>query len=401
MIQPDSRLRLAIALCALLLLGALASPLAAADKKPAANPTPDTLVLTDGNTLRGTFVKEVNGTVTFHTPALGDFTVAWAKVKELHTTEPFAVLSTSVKSRGKHAAAQVPTGTLDATSTSVTVHPAGQAAAEPIPTKDAQYIVERSTLDKQLYHSPGFFAGWNGAATAGATLVSATQNQYTFAGAIGLVRIVPTVTWLTTRNRTTTDFSGSFGKITQPAYTSGGVYTPAVITKTAILHFDAERDRYFSPRFFALAQTAMDHNYSQDLSLQQIYGAGIGWTVLKAPTQEADLKGTLQYEKQSFISGAPSANQNLIGSTLSADYMLKRKLFTLTQTLAFIPAFNDSRAYSANETDTVAFPTWKNLGFSVGTLDSYLNDPPISAPPTKRNSFQFTMGLTYAIKSKY
>jgi hypothetical protein len=37
----------------------------------------------------------------------------------------------------------------------------------------------------------------------------------------------------------------------------------------------------------------------------------------------------------------------------------------------------------------------------VGTNDSYLNDPPVTAPPTKRNSFQFTMGLTYAIKSKY
>jgi hypothetical protein len=34
-------------------------------------------------------------------------------------------------------------------------------------------------------------------------------------------------------------------------------------------------------------------------------------------------------------------------------------------------------------------------------MDSYLNDPPVSLPPTKRNSFQFTMGLTYAIKSKY
>ena len=36
-------------------------------------------------------------------------------------------------------------------------------------------------------------------------------------------------------------------------------------------------------------------------------------------------------------------------------------------------------------------------------MDSYLNDPPsaASAAATKRNSFQFTMGLTYAFKSKY
>jgi hypothetical protein len=73
----------------------------------------------------------------------------------------------------------------------------------------------------------------------------------------------------------------------------------------------------------------------------------------------------------------------------------------LTQGLAFIPAYNNSAAYSANETDTFAVPAYKNLSFSLGTMDSYLNDPPVSLPPTKKNSFQFTMGLTYAIKSKY
>jgi heme-binding NEAT domain protein len=81
--------------------------------------------------------------------------------------------------------------------------------------------------------------------------------------------------------------------------------------------------------------------------------------------------------------------------------MLKLKLVTLTQGLAYIPAYNTPRAYSANETDTFAFPAYKNLSISMGTMDSYLNDPPATEPPTKRNSFQFTMGLTYAIKSKY
>jgi hypothetical protein len=37
----------------------------------------------------------------------------------------------------------------------------------------------------------------------------------------------------------------------------------------------------------------------------------------------------------------------------------------------------------------------------VGTLDTYLNDAPVTEPPTQRNSFQFTLGVTYGIKSKY
>jgi hypothetical protein len=177
------------------------------------------------------------------------------------------------------------------------------------------------------------------------------------------------------------------------------VYVPQTVTKSAIYHIDGERDQYFSKKFFALAQTAFDHNFAQDLQLQQIYGGGIGWTLFSTPRHQADLKATIQYEKQAFISGG--ASQNLVGSTFAANYMLHVKHFTYAQGVAYIPSYNTPRAYSANEVNTVAFPAYKNLGFSVGTLDSYVNDLPMSVPPTKRNSFQFTMGLTYAIKSKY
>jgi hypothetical protein len=379
---------------------------AAQTKPPAANPAPDMLVLSNGDTLHGKFVNEIDGKVTFHSDPLGDVAVTWDKIKELHTAEPFAVLDKTVKLRGKKDVNKIPVGTLEMTNQDLAVQPANGAAPAPIPVKNAAYVIDQPTLNKQVFHEPSFFAGWNGSATAGATLVTATQDQYTVSGALGLVRVVPTVGWLNPRNRTSTDFSGSFGKITEPGYvmpatpTSPALFVQAVTTKSSITHVDGERDQYLSSRFFALVQTAFDHNYSQDLSLQQIYGGGFGQTVLKTPKQEADIKGTVQYEKQAFISDS-SANQNLIGSTFSIGYLLHLKLVTYTQALAYIPAWNTPRAYSATETDTFAFPAYKNFSFSLGTLDSYLNDPPVSLPPTKRNSFQFTMGLTYAIKSKY
>ena len=369
-----------------------------ADKTPDA----DTLVLSNGDVLHGKLVQETGGTVTFHSDPLGDVKLTWDKIKELHAGESFAVLNSQTKNRGRKAAEKLPAGSIDVANSAVTVRVTnGQHPPAPIPVKDAAVIVDSAELDKQLNHEPNFFTGCNGAATAGATIVSATQDQYAVSGSVGLVRVIPTVSWLDSRNRTSADFSGSFGKITQPAYTSGGVFTPASVTKSSISHFDAERDEYLSARFFALGQTAFDHNYSQDLNLQQIYGGGFGWTALKTAKQEADLKGTIQYEKQDFISGAAGSNQSLIGSTFSGSYLLKLKLVTFTQDVAFIPAYNNERAYSAQETDTFAFPTYKNFGLSLGTLDSYLNDPPVTEPPTKRNSFQFTMGLTYAFKSKY
>jgi hypothetical protein len=385
-----------ILISALMML--IAAPRHATGQGPASS---DVLVLINGDMLHGKLVNSSDGKITFHSEALGDVAVSWDTVKELRTSGNYAILEKGVKTRNKRNAAAIPEGQLEVTNNSVAIH-SEKGASAPIPVANAQYIMDAGTLDKQLYHQPGFLTGWNGAATAGAAIVTATENQYTFSGGVGLVRVVPTVSWLSTRDRTSIDFLGSFGKITQPAYTDPitGIVVPAVVTKSAIYHAGAERDEYFSPRFFALAQTAFDHNFGQDLDLQQIYGGGVGWTFLKSPRQEADLKATIQYEKQQFISGS-SGNQNLIGSTISLAYVLHQKLVTYTQGLAFIPAFNNPHAYSANETNTLAFPAYRNFSFSLGTLDSYLNNPPDSLPPTKRNSFQFTMGLTYAIKSKY
>jgi hypothetical protein len=71
------------------------------------------------------------------------------------------------------------------------------------------------------------------------------------------------------------------------------------------------------------------------------------------------------------------------------------------QQVSWIPAYNNPYAYSVGETNSLTMPFFKTLAFSVGTVDSYLNDPPPANPPTKRNSFEFTTGLTYVIKSKY
>ena len=373
----------------------------AQDAKPAADA--DVLVLSNGDTLHGNFVNAIDGKVTFHTDAFGDLKLGWDKINELRTRQKFAVLSDQEKPPSRKEARSMPAGAIAVENQAVTVQPEGAAAEPPIDVKHARYIMDAATLDKQINHEPGFFSAWSGAATAGATLVSATQNQYTVSGGVGLVRTVPTVDWLKPRNRSSIDFTGSFGKITQPGYTIPGappVIVAPVATKSAIYHAGAERDQYLSTRLFALVQTAFDHNFAQNLDLQQIYGGGLGFTSFKDPRQELDVKATVQYEKQQFITGTPK-NLNLVGSTFSATYLLQARLFTWNQAVAFIPAYNDPRAYSATETDTFAFPVYRNLAFSVGTLDSYLNNPPASLPPTKRNSFQFTMGLTYAIKSKY
>lgn len=357
-------------------------------------------MLSNGDTLHGHFVRAIEGKVVFHSDVLGDLSLGWDQVKELHTAGRFAVLDKNTRLHGRRSEGALPSGSIAVADHAIHIETEGAPAPPPIPVKDARFILDLPTLDRDIHHQPGLLSGWQGAATAGGTIVSATQHQYTLSGGVNLVRTIPTVDWLNPRNRSLIGFTGSFGKITQPAYVdSTGTLVDAVTTKSAIYHAGAERDEYFSPRFYLLGQAAFDHNFSQDLDLQQIYGGGLGWTALKTPRQSADLKATLQYEKQSFLSSS-STNQNLFGSTFAASYALHIPLLTFTQNLSYLPAWNNLHAYSTTESNTVAFPAYKNLSFSLGTMDSYLNNPPASEPPTRRNSFQFTMGLSYAIQGR-
>ena len=303
----------------------------------------------------------------------------------------------------------VQVGHLSVKDDKVTITP-GSAEAEhadavpekSIPVKSAQFILDEKTFQRQLEAEPNFFAGWNGSLSAGATLVRGTENQYTYTSAVALERVVPTVSWLQPRNRMQLDFSSSYGRITQPAYVDDGTLVPSSYTKSAIFHADAERDEYLTRRVYGLAQTVFDHNYSQGLNLQQIYGGGVGVTAIQRSSQQLDLKGTIQYESQRFITSASGTDENLVGSTLSGTYVLKLPgKVVLNQQMEYIPAFNVGRAYSANETNTLTIPFYKQISFTIGTVDSYLNDPVPALPPTTRNSFQFLTGVTYTLKSKY
>lgn len=380
------------------LLGGHSKPAAAAKHEP----PPDVITFTNGDRLSGTFIREVGGTVTFQSELVGTIEIPWKKIQEIHTKTRLAVLTKSVTSRHGKLPPGIPEGSLTVTDNLITIHPPDNAAIAPIPVKNAQYIVDEITLSREVFGHPGFFDAWNGSLTGGATIVEATQKQYTFSGGIALARVVPAASWLNPSNRTTIGFTGSYGKIIQRAYTSEGVFYPASDSKSSIYHAEGERDQYLSPHGYMLAQATFDHNYGQGLDLQQVYGAGVGYTVIKRPTQELDFKGTMQYESQDFINASIGINQNLIGSTFAGVYVLHLPRGLLFhQQVSYLPAYNNTNAYSATESDTLAIPFYKNLSFSLGTQDSYLNDPPPAVPPTMRNSFQFIFGATYTFKSKY
>jgi hypothetical protein len=360
------------------------SQAAGAEPKPA--PTADVLVLANGDQLTGKLLREADGTVTFHSDMAGDLSFTWDKIKSIRTTQKFAVIE-----QGQHISRKTPDSNV-AQGTIAIQDDTIQVAGKEIPEKNAQYVVDQDSYIKQVRGNHGWGYGWAGSLTAGAADVQATQNSRTFTGAGTFVRTIPGVSWMDPQNRTTADFTAAYGSLSQPG---------AATTKTNILHADAEHDWFLSPRLYALADTSFDHNYSQGLNLQQIYGGGLGFVLIKTPRQELDLKGDIHYERQNFgftpgiVPPTATPNKNRIGADIGDTYMAKLAHgLVFNQGLVVTPAFNMPKAYSALATAGLTLPVYKRLGFTLSALDDFLNDPAFGS---KKNSFQFSAGLTYTL----
>jgi hypothetical protein len=340
---------------------------------------PDVLILTDGEKLIGQLEKSVGSTLTFKSDLAGTITLDWSKVKEFHTVSSYAVIPKGVELGHKNNGASIPQGPLTVSDQKIEV------ASKTVAVSDTAFVVPEDAFEKAIRGSEGFFHDWKGGITGGVSLVEATQDSQTFTSAVNLVRVDPTQDWLDRRNRTIFDFTASYGKLTEPG-------TPEV--KTEIYHFDGERDEYFSARFFAFAGAAFDHNFSQGLNLQQQYGGGIGATVVKGKKQQLDLKVSASYIQQSFANAVQT--QKLFGATFADLYSYKLPHGILfNQALTVTPAFNNTNALSAQASAGLILPTYKRLATSLTTIDTFLNDPPAGF---KKNSFQCSAGLTYALR---
>ncbi|MEO6965373.1 MAG: DUF481 domain-containing protein [Acidobacteriaceae bacterium] len=355
---------------------------------------PDLLVFANGDHLNGKLDHAEGGKVVFASDNAGTVTVAWAKIQELHSDRQFAVIKTGTEVLRKQANPDIPVGTIRVKGDTLTVT-TSQGSVQ-IPVKAIAFLVDEPTFEKNVRNGQGLLQGVTGSISAGLSTVSSTQNSVSINSAVVLSREVPPVTWMPARRRTLLDFSNNYGRVSQPN-------TPTV--KTSIFHGGLEEDEYLSARFYLLQRAMYDHNFSQGLDLQQLYGLGAGYTFIKDAVQELDLTGVIDYTKQQFSASgsvlnvppdySPAYSKNLIGSSFGDSYVRKlpRKI-VFTEVAVFNPAWNSPSDYSANIAVGATFPVYKNFGFSVGLIDSYLNNPP---PGFKGNSVQFNTGLTYTL----
>ncbi|MBS1820365.1 MAG: DUF481 domain-containing protein [Acidobacteria bacterium] len=365
-----------------------ALPAFSQDKAPAA--PPDVVVFKNGDQLTGKLERSVGTNIVFKSDAVGEVIIPLDKVKEMRSASNFVVLKKDEKitrqSRQATAITMVDDSVKESTS------------GEVVPAKNIGYVVDGATYNKELNGNPGPLKGWNGSVTGGATILQSTSYGQTFTAGTSLVRTIPSVSYLPPRTRSTFNLLETYGKLTQPVIPNPA-NLPDSVAKTNIFHTDFEHDKYFTSRFYMLGGVSYDHNFSQGLALQQIYGAGAGYTILLDPVQQLDAKADVHYERQHFTQYPPPAvsspDQNLIGSTFGEAY--KRTLpgkILFTQSGTYIQSWNNTNAWSTIGAFGLALPVYHRFSLSVNFLDNYLNNPAIGF---KKNSMQFITGVTYTL----
>ncbi len=351
--------------------------------RASAKPASDVLLLVDGEKLIGHLERSDGTSVMFNSDLAGEVKVDWSNVKSLETNNSFAIVEKGMKLKWNENESKIPQGKLLANSSEIDVR-SNMGAQEAVAVGSTSNVIDQATFDKAVERKPAWYQDWKGSATIGLAVVSATQTSQTYTSAGTLIRAVPTETWMQPFSRTTLTFNSAYGQLSQPG-------SPTV--KTSIFHASGERDRYVSSSVYLLASAGFDHDYSQGLDLQQSYGGGLGWTVVKGDSEQFDLKGELAYVNQQFLN--PSQNQKLLGGFFSEAYnrTFERKI-VFNEQISINPSFTNTNAYSANGSLSLTIPLLKRISISLSTSDGFLNDP---SPGYRKNSLQVATGLTYTL----
>ncbi len=348
------------------------------------SPSSDLLTLKNGDTLKGRLVSGDAKGIVFTSEGAGKLAIGWIFVRSLRVPEPFAVLFKGVRVRQGHPNRQVPEGPLSVEGPTLTV--ATLSGPVRIPVASVTHLLDAPFYEKAVNGNEHPWQGWTGSLAGGASFVEATQSLETFNFGVALTRTAPTVSWLEPDDRTILGFTSTYGTISQPN-------TPSI--STSIYHGDAEQDEYFTRDFYALVQALYDHNSTTGLDLQQIYGAGLGYTVLRSSVQQLNLTLTGSYTDQQFA--VASADQNLVGATFTVTYFYKFSHgITVNENSYITPEFNNTRAWLAYLSAGISIPVLDSLAFSLQAIDNYWNAP---APGFVNNSFQLNTNLSYTIPS--
>lgn len=347
-------------------------------------PAQDVLVFVDGEKLIGELKSATDSKVVFKSDMGFEVTVPWAKIQELHSQNKFAAIHKDLILRNEDESAKVPQGTLEMANQKLEVTTAAAAAPRIIPVNEVSNVVPEQAFEHAM-HKQGLLEGWTGQVAFGTSITEATVSNQAVTSSVELSRADPSENWLRVRNRTTFTFNSAYGKTTQSGVPD---------TKISLFHSDLVHDYYLKPRWFVFAGASFDHNYSQGLDLLQAYSGGLGAVIIKTERTDMDARAGIGFLQQRYSD--PALNRNLVGSRFGETFSHRfAHGVVLYEQAGIRPSWNETRNFFGDFLLSLNAPVYRRLGVSVSSFDSYVNNPP---PSFRKNSFQVTLGVTYAFK---
>jgi hypothetical protein len=166
-------------------------------------------------------------------------------------------------------------------------------------------------------------------------------------------------------------------------------------SSTRIHEYDGEVTHliYLSQGWYSALFGDGYHNSSQNVYLQQYYGAGIGRRI-GGENQTFEFTVAPVYVSQHFY-GAPSegfAGMKLYQDTTFLLGKTKAGPIDLIETTSYIPAFNAKKSWQIRGTSSLAIPLTPRLSFVTEFTDDYLEDA-----PGRKNYSNTSVGISFTL----
>jgi len=346
-------------------------------KKPPA----DVLIFGNGDKLTGKILSADSAAVTFQSEVAGKVTIPWTTVRELQSASSFVAIPKGVVLvRGSE-----PTGTLRGkmalNKQDLELKGDDPAPVQTLPLNKVATVIPASTFT-EVNKPVGFFTNWHGRGAFGVNLTRSTQDVLGYSTGFNAVRQDPSVPWESLKSRDTIDVNYVQSKISS--------YGESI--DISIMNALYERDHFITPRFYLLGIAYLERNNSQGLNLRQNYGGGPGYFLVWNERTSFEVYGALRYSYQQLTD--PSFNRSIFGGRFGEFLTHRFKSgASFSERATYYPAFNYEKDYFASFSVSLSVPVYKRLGVQISAFDNYFNEPP---PGFKRNSFQSSLGLTYA-----
>jgi putative salt-induced outer membrane protein len=330
----------------------------------------DQVTLKNGDRLTGSILKSDGKTLVIKTEFAGEVTIEWPAVQAIQSTEPLHV---DLKG-GQSAVGAV---TTSGRQIAVSTRDKGVVTAAKETVVDMRNSDEQASYERSQH--PTLTQGWEAGANLGFALTAGNSETKNLA-----------LAFLADR-KALNDHIGVF--LNSVYATNHELGITSNVTANS-LQSGVRYDRNINDGLFGYVNGEFDTDALQGLNLRSLFGAGLGYHVLKNDNTTLDVLGGINYTRESYtsVSPNPAFTRNFAAITLGEE--LEQKLWkstVLTQKLYFYPDLSgDSGEYRSTFSLGTVTKINKWLGWQNAFGDIYVTNPPVGK---KRNDLMLTTGL--------